>query len=636
MDYFVKRAEKYSVEPEEILLDPASADKLDDSKFELPIEGKNFLVLLAIILFTLAVFGVRAGWMQIVNTQKYAALAKKNMTRNYPILAPRGIVYDRSGVPLVENVPSFEIVAIPADLPRNREERDDLIVHLAKTLGVPETLLAEEFANINLAQIDPVFIQENVSRDVALLLETKIDSFPGIEIKKAAVRHYVDGKYFSHILGYTGRVSSGDLKSNPSLSSIDYVGKAGVEASYDAHIRGVNGNIEREVDAVSHLKKEKKISDDAPGANVTLTIDGQLQKKLTDALEAQLAGTPGALGASAVALNPKTGEVLALVSLPSYDSNMFSVGSANSTYQDVKDSPRVPFFNRATSGQYPPGSSIKPFIASAALEEGIITKKTTIISTGAVSIQNQYDPNIIYTYRDWKAGGHGVTNVIKAIAESVNTFFYAVGGSHGNIQGLGINRIKKYLELFGFGEDTGVDIAGENTGLVPYAAWKKETLGEEWSLGDTYNTSIGQGNLLVTPLQLAQGYATLANGGTAMRPYIVEQVVDINKQVIAQNKPQVVRADFIDKKNIDIVREGMRATVLEGTAQSLRNLPVAVAGKTGTAQIGQGKTHAWFSSFAPYNNPSIAMVILVEAGGEGSVVALPVAKEVYEWYFTRK
>lgn len=636
MDYFVKRAEKYSVEPEEILLDPASADKLDDSKFELPIEGKNFLVLLAIILFTLAVFGARAGWMQIANAQKYAALAKKNMTRDYPILAPRGIVYDRTGTPLVENVPSFDVVAIPADLPRNKGEREAMVMRLAEALGVPETLLAEEFANINLAQIDPLFIQGNISRNTALFLETKLDSFPGIEIKKVASRRYVDGKYFSHVLGYTGRVGPDDLKNNPHLSSIDYVGKAGVEASYDAYIRGANGNIEREVDAVSRLKKEKKMSDDAPGANVTLTIDGQLQKKLTDALTSQLAGTPGALGASAVALNPKTGEVLALVSLPSYDSNMFSVGSVNGTYQDTKDNPRMPFFNRATSGQYPPGSSIKPFVAAAALQEGTITKNTTIVSTGAISIQNQYDPSITYTYRDWKAGGHGVTNVIKAIAESVNTFFYTIGGGHGDIQGLGINRIKKYLGLFGFGKDTGVDIAGENAGLVPDAAWKKETLQEQWSLGDTYNTSIGQGNLLVTPLQLAQGYAALANGGTLLRPYMVQQVTDANKQVIAQNKPQVVRADFIDKKNMDIVRQGMRATVLEGTAHSLRDLPVTVAAKTGTAQIGQGRTHAWFSSFAPYDNPSIAMVILVESGGEGSLVALPVAKEVYQWYFTRK
>ncbi len=636
MDYFVKRTEKYSVEPEEILLDPSSADELNDSKFELPIEGKNFIILFVFIIFILMVFGVRAGWMQIVNTQKYSAIAKKNMTRNYPILAPRGIIYDRSGVSLVENIPSFEVVAIPADLPRNKNDRDAMIMRLADALGVSESLLAEEFANINLAQIDPLFIQENVPRSIALFLETKLDSFPGIEIKKAAVRHYIDGKYFSHILGYTGKVSVDDLRNIPNLSSIDYVGKAGVEASYDAYIRGVNGNIEREVDAISHLRKEKKMSDETSGANITLSIDGQLQKKLTDVLGEKLQNTPTALGATAVAMNPKTGEVLAMVSLPSYDSNMFSVDSSNGTYQNIKDSPHLPFFNRALSGQYPPGSSIKPFIASASLEEGLITKKTSVLSTGAISIQNQYDPNIVYTYRDWQAGGHGVTNVIKAIADSVNTFFYAIGGGYGDIKGLGIDRIKSYLELYGFGKETGIDIAGENTGLVPNASWKKETLYEQWSLGDTYNTSIGQGNLLVTPIQLAQGYVALANGGTLLQPYVVQKISDINQNIILENKPHVIRENFIDKKNLDIVREGMRATVLEGTAKSLRDLPVAVAAKTGTAQIGQGRTHAWFSSFAPYDNPSIAMVILVESGGEGSVVALPVAKEVYQWYFTRK
>ena len=636
MDYFVKKSEKWSVEPEEILLDPQSAEKLDDSKFELPIEAKNFLILFWCVALALGLFAVRAGWMQVAGAQKYEAAAASNKTRNYPILARRGIVYDRDLRPLVENVPSFDLVTIPADLPRNKEERRELIARLAPIIDVPEALLAEQFARVKLAQINPALIMENVARDTALFLETKLDLFPGIEIKKNSYRLYADGAYFSHVMGYVGRVSENDLERDPGFSSIDYVGKSGVELSYDRSLRGSNGIIEREVDAISDVRKEKQVAKDAAGETVVLTIDGPLQKKLTDALARQLAATEGADGASAVALDPQTGEILALVSLPSYDNNIFGGLASRESYRDVRDDPKTPLFDRAVFGQYPPGSSIKPFIAAMALQEGVITSATTVVSTGSISVPNQYNPDIVYTFHDWKTGGHGLVNVIKALSESVNTFFYTVGGGHGDIAGLGISRIKEYLGLFGFGGATGVDLAGENNGTVPDPAWKKEVLREGWSLGDTYNTSIGQGNLLVTPLQLAQGYAALANGGTLFRPFVVKSVLDKDKRFIMENKSQAVRASFIDAKNLDTVRKGMRETVLSGTARPLSSLPVAVAGKTGTAQAGQNKTHAWFSSFAPYNDPSIVLVVLVENGGEGSVVSVPVAHEVLQWYFTRK
>ncbi len=459
------------MEPEEILLDPQSAEKLNDSKLELPIAPKNFLVLFWCVALVLALFAVRAGWMQLASAQKYDVLAKSNKTRDYPILAHRGIIYDRGMYPLVENVPSFDLVTIPADLPRNKEEREALVARLAPIISIPEALLAEQFSRIKLAQINPVLIVENVARDTALFLETKLDLFPGIEIKKNAYRLYDDGAYFSHIMGYVGRVSENDLEANPGFSSIDYVGKSGVELSYDRAVRGVNGVIEREVNAVSRVQKEKQVAKDVVGDTIVLTIDRELQKKLTDALVRQLALTPEARGASAVALDPQTGEILALVSLPSYDNNIFGGFASRESYKDTQDDPKTPLFNRAVLGQYPPGSSIKPFIAAAALQEGIITERTTVLSTGSISIQNQYNPEIVYKFRDWKAGGHGIVNVIAALKESVNTFFYAIGGGYGDINGLGVNRIKKYLELFGFGVETNIDLMGENTGTVPDAAW---------------------------------------------------------------------------------------------------------------------------------------------------------------------
>lgn len=637
MDYFVKKSDEWTViDPEEILLDKSSQDKPGNSKLEVPIRKNNFVILLVGAFLLLALFAARAWSMQITRGDFYSALARKNETRSYPIAAYRGIIYDRNMTPLVSNVPSFDLAIVPMDLPKNRSERENLAIALAKVLKVPDVLLLERFAKINLAEAGPLLLKENIDRDLALFLETRLSEFPGITLKKNAVRQYPDGEYFSHIIGYVSKVSENDLNEKDNLSPIDYVGKSGIEQAYDKYIRGLNGAVEMEIDSVSRLRKEKKLRDNLPGDNVMLTIDSALQKKIADVLSSQLKDTPSATGASAVALDPKTGEILALVSLPAYDNNIFSSAASLESYQDLENNPSQPFFNRAVSGQYPSGSSIKPFMAAAALEEKLITRDTTVVSTGAISVQNQYNPDIVYTFKDWKAGGHGVVNVIRALAESVNTFFYAIGGGYGDIAGLGSARIKKYLNLFGFGDKTGIDLSGEAVGLIPDKKWKEETLKENWVLGDTYNMSIGQGNLLVTPLQLAVGYAALANGGTLFKPHLVKEVYDKDKKIIYEAKPEIIRDHFISDKNIEIVQTGMREVVLSGSAHRLADLPVTVAGKTGTAQSGNAESQAWFGSFAPYKDPSIAMVILIEHGGEGSQTAAPVAKEVYQWYFNRK
>jgi penicillin-binding protein 2 len=295
--------------------------------------------------------------------------------------------------------------------------------------------------------------------------------------------------------------------------------------------------------------------------------------------------------------------------------------------------PAKPFFNRAIAGVYPPGSSIKPFVAYAALEEGVVSPRTQVMSTGAVVVPNPYNPDAPAIFRDWKAGGHGVVDVYKAIAESVNTYFYAVGGGYGDIEGLGIARIKRYLDAFGFGVKTNADITGEEEGVVPDKIWKEKEFNAQWTLGDTYNVSIGQGNLLVTPLQLARAYAALANGGKLMQPLLVKEVIGNNKEKIFESRPLVVATSAEDEKNLSVVRNGMRQTVTDGSARRLADLPVAVAGKTGTAQAPRNTTHAWFASFAPFNDPKIALVILFEEGGEGSSVAVPAAHEIYQWYF---
>ena len=636
MDYFVKKSEKWSIEPEEILLDKHSAEKLDNSKFEMPIPDKNFLVLFAIIAVVFLIFIGKAGHMQIAQNKKYAKMAGNNKTRNYPVFAQRGIFYDRNMAPLVENIPGFDLVVIPADLPKNKNDRAMLAVNLAKFVGIQELALEERFAKLSLADINPSIIKENIERETALSLETRLSDFPGVELKKRSVRHYSDSNYFAHTLGYTDRVSESDLKSRPELSPLDLIGKLGLEFYYDSYIRGNNGIIEREVDAVSSLKKERQVKDASPGLDLVLTVDKGLQQKVVDVLEEELKRNDTATGASAVAINPKTGEILALASLPAYDSNIFSTVSSREAYQSLIQDPRRPFFNRVISGQYSPGSSIKPFFAAAALEEKLISERTSVLSTGAITITNQYDPSIVYTFRDWKAGGHGDVNVVRAIADSVNTFFYTIGGGYGDLKGLGTAKMKSYLEKFGFGAPSGIDLPQEGKGIIPDPQWKEKTWGERWYLGDTYNISIGQGSLLVTPLQVAVGYSALANGGKLIKPILVKKAVGSDKTALFENSAKVVRDNFISEKNLEIVRKGLRETVLSGTAQRLQALPVAVAGKTGTAQTGGEETHAWFSSFAPYEDPSIVLIILVEKGGQGSQSAVAVAEEIYKWYFGEK
>lgn len=633
MHYFVKKSEESLIEPEEILLDKISADKLDDSKMEVPIRARNFKVFFVFVIFIFTIFFARSVDFQIFKHESYAMLAEKNKTRSYPILAKRGVVYDRNSTQLVENIPSFDLVAIPVHLPRSSAELGREVEELARQFSLNKDEILQKLQKNTIRKSDPILIKENISRDEALFIEARINEFQGIELQKNATRNYQDGEYFAHILGYAGKVSEIDLKENNNLSSIDYIGKSGVEYVYDALLRGENGRMIQDIDSVLRITKERKVKDDISGYNLILTIDVELQKKVYDELLKQIQNTPGARGAAAVALNPKTGEVLALVSAPSYDNNIFSTTKLKEEYSNLLKNPKEPLFNRAISGTYPPGSSIKPFMASAGLEDGVITKNTKINDIGYISIVNQYNKDIVYTFKDWKEGGHGIVDVKKALAVSSNVFFYTVGGGHNEIKGLGIRKMKKYLNFFGYGSLTGIDLPGEKEGLIPDPEWKTSEKGEDWYTGDTYNSAIGQGNVSVTPLQLAAATASIANGGKLLKPYILQKVIDKDQSIIYSSASQITRENFIQQENLKTVREGMRMAVMEGSARRLADLPVKIAGKTGTAQNSGNNTHAWFTSFAPYDDPEIVLTILVETGGEGSGVAVPAAKEIYKHFF---
>jgi len=389
-----------------------------------------------------------------------------------------------------------------------------------------------------------------------------------------------------------------------------------------------------EVDTKGQQKKETGMKKEIPGENLVTSIDIDLQQKIFEVLSGKLKALK-LTKAVAVALDPNNGDVLALVSLPSFDNNLFEKNSRPEELEQTLNDPDQPLFNRAISGQYASGSVIKPMIGAAALQEGVVTPSTIINdSSGRITVVNQYNPGIVYDFLDWKT--HGPVNIYSAIAQSCDVYFYTVGGGYGKIGGLGVDRIKKYLELFGFNHPLGIDLPEEKSGLIPDAAWKEKAKSEPWYIGDTYHISIGQGDLLVTPLQMASAIAYVANGGSLFVPRVVDKIVDSDKNNITVFNPQIIREKFIKAENLAAVKKGMREAVVSGSAGLLSDLPVKVAGKTGTAQVaGQNQPNAWFVSFAPYDDPKIVLVILIENGGEGSAVAVPLAKEIYNWYFNK-
>ncbi len=574
----------------------------------------------------IVLLGARVFFLNVVRGSYYQDVAVRNSVRNMLLVAPRGLIFDRYGKQLVRNIPSMELIVIPADLPKSPEERETLIDRLKRTISFDSDEWEESIRSAGSEFSSPVALKVSLTQDEALIFSARSEEFPGISLERSAVREYQDGLIFSHILGYEGKIKKEELSEYPDSLPIDSVGKQGLEKSYESVLRGNRGADRVEVDSRGVVKKELGVSDPEPGSDIILNIDADLQKKIFDSLSAELEKA-GLKKGAAVALDPRDGSVLALVSIPSFDNNLFSGGIGSSEYSGLVNDDSHPLFNRAIAGEYPPGSTIKPFLASAALAEGVVTPSTQIESRGGISVAG-------FSFGDWKA--HGFTDIRHAIAVSSDVFFYSVGGGYGNIRGIGMQKMDEYESMFGFGSGTGVDIPGEKDGFLPTPEWKQKEIGERWYIGDTYHASIGQGFVLATPIQLANATAAIANGGTLWKPRIVSQIRS-RDGLLQSVPPEALRRNVMDPSILKIVREGMRMTVTEsvGTAQSLATLPVAVAGKTGTAQFGgDQKTHGWFESFAPYDNPSIALVVLVEGQENEGYFAVPVTKDVLSWYFT--
>ena len=450
--------------------------------------------------------------------------------------------------------------------------------------------------------------------------------------KEVFVRVYPEGKFFAHILGYINEVLKEEIKKDPYYQLGDRIGREGIEKEYEKYLRGEKGKIEKVVNAKGEVLEEKLVKKPKIGDTIYLNIQAKLQKKIFEVLEKRVKDKK----ASVVVLNPQNGKVLALVSYPSYDNNLIS-----KKYKEYLSDPSSPLLNRPLAGRYPSGSTIKPLIAVAGLEEKIIDEKEKIYCPGFIRIENPWNPALPTIKKDWKR--HGIVDLKKALAESCNVYFFTVGGGYKNIKGLGIKRIKKYLDLFFVEEKVGIDLPGEKVGFVPTPEWfekeRKAIERRNWSIADVYDVSIGQGFFSITPLHLAVAHMAIANGGKIFRPQIVKKIVSPEGKIIKNFKPVVLRENIAKKENIEKVREGMRYCVTSpsGSCRRLQDLPVTSAGKTGTAEAGFGKEpHAWFVAFAPYENPEILIVVLVENGGGGSKVALPIAKEVLKWYFSQK
>ncbi len=573
------------------------------------------------------VMAFRLVYLQMLQGASYRASAEENRLSLQKIPAPRGLIVDRNGATLVRNIPQFSLEIIPATLPTDTNERNVLLDAIARELGQTRKDIDEKLKNADAYFYDPIEIS-TLDYNTALKLRILFAGNTGVNIVTSTQREYPEGELLAHVLGYTGKMTEEEYqKMSATYELNDRIGKTGLEATYENAMRGTKGLRRVEVDALENAQKTVAESEPVSGDTIHLGLDLSLQRTLYDALKESVEKN-GGTGGAAVAIDPQSGLVRALVSYPSYEINDFSKGIAAESYNALLNDASQPLFNRATSGMYPPGSTFKPLMAAAALQEGLITENTTVLSTGGISIGQ-------WTFPDWKAGGHGRIDVKKAIADSVNTFFYAVSGGYQEQKGLGIDRMKSYAESFGLNHPLGIDLPQESAGFIPTKQWKEETIGEPWTIGNTYQTGIGQGYLQLTPLQIASYTVAIANGGTLYRPRLLESQEKATGENIAQESV-VLNSGMVSVENLRIVQEGMRQGVLSGSGASMQTLPVTSAGKTGTAQFGNdGKTHAVFTSFAPFENPELVITVLVEGGGQGHTAALPVAKKGYEIWFAK-
>jgi penicillin-binding protein 2 len=681
--------------------------------------GDRLLLLKILVGLVAAVLLGRLWYLQMVRGESYRVLADRNRFREVDVAAPRGVIYDRNGEILARNRPSFSVVIVPADLPDDPKEVLDRLNRLlteprtASAAGLDAALpgltyspkptptaqvkkAAKTPVNSVLeipdrqpwamprAEIDkaiqegkiggayrPVTVATHIQQDTAFLIAQDAVNLPGISVVLDPIRDYPSGALTSLVIGYMGQIpveqaAEYEAEGYPSNAQ---VGLVGLELTFEKELRGTAGQQTIEVDV--NGRKVRTIGEPAPavpGHNLVSTLDLGLQRESTAALQEALDQSGGftkATQGTVIAMNPRNGAILAMVSLPSYDNNLFAKGITGEAWNALTTNPDRPLFNRAVGGQYPPGSTFKILVASAGLQEGTIGLRTRLgdgfdgVNDGVIWLPNEYFPfdrtkdQPFYSWIHKYGYGHGFVTIRDALAISDDIFFYQLGGGYRDVRGVGPQLVGQYAKAFGLGQLTGIDLPGESRGLVPTPKWKRINYAENWLTGDTYNMSIGQGFILATPLQMANATAAVANRGYLYRPQLVDHVTDADGNVVASIKPELIREVPVNPAHLDTVREGMYGAVNwpQGTATKVRVPNVTVAGKTGTAEFyrddnhdmkpdrdekGNLPTHAWFTAFAPYVDPEIVVTVFVANGGEGSSTAAPIATRVLLEYFGAK
>ncbi len=632
--FYLNKNNRKDIEPHEIFLDSVAQKKEEEfgtSKKRLEVSlPVNTLRLFSFVVFSLfLLLFAKSFQMQFVEGEYYTNLAKRNILSISTVQTSRGIIYDRNYNQLVYNAPQYNLYFNKRKLSLAKKEDFEIISKIInKDADKIISDIKEDSSSI-------VTVEKNLTHEELVQIKTKIDELIGFYVNSTNARDYKGGEVFSHVIGYIGKIDREMLQQNPGKYTIhDYVGKTGIERYYEKYLTRVGQKTQVERDVFGNVKSEEIISLPEEGENIVLTIDKNLQEIIEEKAQEKLLEI-GSKKAAIVALNPNTGEVLAMVSIPSYDNNLFQKNTSQEVFADLFQNEDGVFINRIISSGYPTGSIIKPLLAAAALEEGIITPEKRIHSPGYISIPNPWNPSEPTIFRDFRA--HGWRDMREAIAVSSNVYFYAIGGGYEDQKGLGAERMRKYLSLFGWGGKTGIDIPGEKEGFIPFPEWKKESLNDFWRIGDTYNLSIGQGFLSTTPLQVAVSFSALVNGGKVLLPYLVKEIIDDEGEVIEKRLPEVVRKDFISLKNLQIVKEGMKQTTVIGTARSLQTLPISSGAKTGTAQTSKpGINHNWVSVFAPYDEPEIVITVIIEEVKGVTAVATHLARDILTEYFLSK
>lgn len=578
----------------------------------------------------------RLWQLQVARSSEFLVQAEANRTRSVAVPPVRGLIFDRMGTSLVRNIPVFSVWATPADIPEDQAAR--FSAEIAALTGGNKD---EIELSISLGRSDPaepIRVARDVDRDIALIVEERSLDLPGIAIRNSTKREYFHGDVMGAIVGFTGPIPAerSEMYARRGVRFDEDIGLAGIEKSLQTDLRGSDGRRLIEVEALGREVRELAVTEPQPGINAFLTIDLEFQRSVNELLNRFL-GDRGA--GVAIVLDPNNGDVLSMVSYPSFDNAPFAEGISAAAFERLATDDRRPLINHAISGLYPPGSTYKLVAAAGALEEKVAIPATSIECSGHLILPSGW---IFY---DWLLSGHGNVNLHRAISESCNVYFYNISGGnpYTEFRGLGEERLANFGREFGFGSPTGIDLPNELAGVVPDHTWKSRNLDEPWVTGDTYQAAIGQGLVQATPLQLVNMYAAIGNGGTLYKPRLVDRIEDSQGEVLEVPAVRELGKVDVSAKNLELLRRGLLEAVngAQGTGSRARTSAVVMAGKTGTAEYsgprdadGNPPSHAWFVGYAPAENPRIAFVVMIRDGGEGSSVAAPVARDLVELYFT--